>query len=124
MSPNVLTKSPPRSLWLSPQVASFGVLLLVFLCGAVAGAVAMNMGVHTVFHRSAFWKNDAKAEYLKTIQKQLDLTPEQTEQMDSILSDFAKYYQTVLSDGKSRILNILNDDQKKKFQKMLKEQQR
>ena len=46
---------------------------------------------------------------------------DQAAQMASILNDFAKYYQTVLSDGKARILNILNDEQRRKFEKMLKE---
>jgi DNA-directed RNA polymerase sigma subunit (sigma70/sigma32) len=55
------------------------------------------------------------------VKKELDLTPVQVEQMETILDDFAKYYTTVLSDGKSRILQILNDDQKKKFEKMLAE---
>ncbi len=98
--------------------------MLVFLCGAVAGAVAMNLGAHERLHPHAFWDNSSKAEYLKSVTKQLDLTPEQAAQMSSILDDFAKYYQTVLSDGKARIFNILNDDQKRKFEKMLKEHPR
>ena len=44
--------------------------------------------------------------------------------MESILDDFAKYYQTVLSDGRARIFNILTDEQKVKFEKMLKERPR
>jgi hypothetical protein len=58
------------------------------------------------------------------VTRQLDLTPDQAAQMSSILDDFAKYYQTVLSDGKARIFNILNDEQKRKFEKMLKERPR
>lgn len=118
MSLNLLD-SPPRLL--SPKVAGLGILTLVFLCGVVAGAVAMNLGVHNRLHQSPFWKDSARVEYLKTVQRELDLTPQQTEQMATILDDFAKYYQTVLSDGKARILNILNDDQKRKFERMLKE---
>ena len=44
--------------------------------------------------------------------------------MSSILDDFSKYYQTVLSDGKARILNILTEDQRRKFEKMTKEKPR
>jgi Spy/CpxP family protein refolding chaperone len=109
-------------MWVSPKMKGFSVLALVFLCGAVVGALAMNMG-HTALHHRPFWDGSVKAEYLKTIQKQLDLTPDQTTQMASILDDFAKYYQTVLSDGRSRIMNILNDEQKRKFERILKERQ-
>ena len=65
--------------------------------------------------------NTGKTDYLKNVTRRLDLTPDQAAQMASILNDFAKYYQTVLSDGKARILNILNDEQRRKFEKMLKE---
>jgi Spy/CpxP family protein refolding chaperone len=123
MSPKLMTSSSTAP-WVSPRTASLGVILLVFLCGAVAGAVAMTLGAHNMLHPAPFWKESAKAEYLRTVQRELDLTPEQTQQMSSILDDFAKYYQTVLSDGKARILNILNDEQKRKFQRMLKERGR
>jgi Spy/CpxP family protein refolding chaperone len=118
MSPEVLVKSPPQHFWLSPKIAGFGVLLLVFACGAVAGAVA-----HATLHHRPFWDPAARTEYLKTVQRELDLTPDQTTQMESILDDFATYYRTVLSDGKARIYNILNDEQRRKFDRMLKERQ-
>jgi len=121
MSHNLLARPAQVQFWESPKLAGAGVLLLVFLCGAVAGALAMNLGAHTRLHPHPFWDNSSKTEYLKNVTKQLDLTPEQAAQMSSILDDFAKYYQTVLSDGKARILNILNDEQKRKFERMLKE---
>ena len=121
MNHNLLAKPTAVQFWESPKFAGAGVLLLVFLCGAVAGAVAMNLGAHTMLHPHPFWDNTSKTEYLKSVTKQLDLTPQQATQMASILDDFAKYYQTVLSDGKARIFNILNDEQKRKFEKMLKE---
>jgi hypothetical protein len=124
MNHNLLAKPTQVQFWETPKFAGVGVLLLVFLCGALAGAVAMNLGAHTMLHPHAFWDNSAKTDYLKSITKQLDLTPEQASQMSSILDDFAKYYQTVLSDGKARIFNILNDEQKRKFEKMLKERPR
>ncbi|MFN7994563.1 MAG: hypothetical protein U0Q18_13235 [Bryobacteraceae bacterium] len=120
MSPDLAVKGTIKSSSVSPQVTGLSILLLVFLCGAVAGAVAMNFG-HSKLHPTPFWKDSARTEYLNTISKDLDLTAQQREQMDSILKDFAQYYQTVLSDGKARILNILNEDQKRKFYKMLKE---
>jgi hypothetical protein len=124
MSPDLLAKPIARPFRLSPKFAGFGILSLVFLCGAVAGAVAMNLGAHTILHQRPFWESNPKSDYLKTVKRQLDLSPQQTAEMESILNDFAKYYQTVLSDGKARILNILNDQQKRKFEKMLKERPR
>ena len=123
MNHNVLTKPAAVQFWESPKFAGVGVLLLVFLCGAAAGAVAMNLG-HESLHPHPFWDNSAKTEYLKSVSKRLDLSPDQAAQMASILDDFAKYYQTVLSDGKARIFNILNDEQKRKFEQMLKERPR
>jgi hypothetical protein len=43
--------------------------------------------------------------------------------MRSILTDFWDYYRTVLSDGKSRIEQILTAEQRRKFQQMLQERQ-
>lgn len=114
--------SSPRTWWQSPRFVCVTSLVLVFLCGAVVGALAFNLGVHKSLHRAAFWTDAGKAVYLERITRELDLTPAQTEQMASILDDFAKYYRTVLSDGKSRILQILNDQQKHKLEKLLQEQ--
>jgi len=123
MSHNTLAR-PATQFWVSPKMAGLGMMLLVFLCGAVAGAVAMNLGAHNALHPRPFWDNTAKTEYLKAVSKKLDLTPAQSAQMESILEDFAKYYQTVLSDGKSRIFSILTEEQKVKFEKMLRERPR
>ena len=53
--------------------------------------------------------------------RELDLTPEQTLQLTSILDDFARYYDNVLSDGNSRIMQILNPEQRRKFEQMLRD---
>src|SRR5438093_1565149 len=113
MSPDLLAKSSLHASWQHqhPRTACLATLSLVFLCGAVVGALAMNLGFHKPLHRAAFWNETGKAIYLEKVKKELDLTPAQTEQMESILDDFAKYYRTVLSDGKSRIMAILDDNQ-------------
>lgn len=118
------TVPSPRLFPHSPKAACALALTLVFLCGAVVGALAFNLGAHKTLHRAPFWTDPGKAIYMERIKKELDLSPTQTEQMESILDDFAKYYRTVLSDGKSRILQILNDDQKRKFERLLQESQR
>jgi hypothetical protein len=109
------------SSWVGPRAAGISTLLLVFLCGAVLGALAFNLGAHKRMHRDPFWSASGKDAAVARVKKELDLTPAQVEQMETILDDFAKYYTTVLSDGKSRIMQILKEDQKKKFEKMLAE---
>ena len=120
MSPNPVAM-PLRHSWVGPRAAGISTLILVFLCGAVAGALAFNLGVHKHMHREPFWSNSGKEAAVARVKKELDLTPVQVEEMETILDDFAKYYTTVLSDGKSRIMRILNDEQKKKFERMLAE---
>ena len=117
----LLDRSATRGLW-KPQVACTLSLVLVFLCGALAGAVAMNFGLHNRLHRSPI--DSGKVAFFEKVKKDLDLTPAQAEQMQSILDDFSQYYRTVLTDGKSRIMQILNEDQRRKFELILQEHQR
>jgi hypothetical protein len=99
-------------------------IALVFLAGVIAGAVGMSIGGHEWLHRrgAAFWTEGGKEQSLQRWKKELDLSAEQTQEMTLILDDFGLYYRNVLSDGKARILRILNDDQKRKFEKLLAEQ--
>ncbi len=98
-------------------------ITLVFLAGAIAGGVAMNLGAHKWMHRSApFYTEGGREVWLQRWKKDLSLTPEQSQEMAVILDDFGIYYRNVLSDGKARILRILNEDQKRKFDKLLDEQ--
>jgi sulfite exporter TauE/SafE len=103
----------------SERVAIFS-LFLVFLCGAVVGAIGMSLtksaGLHGVapvsaglFMSVSEWKSE------------LNLTDDQTRQLTSILDDFSRYYDNVLADGNSRILQILDPEQKKRFEKMLQQ---
>jgi hypothetical protein len=100
-------------------------ITLVFLTGVIAGAVGMSVGGHEWLHRSLpFWTEGGKEVSLQRWKKELDLTPQQSQDLAIILDDFGLYYRNVLSDGKARILRILNEDQKRKFDKLLAEQQR
>jgi len=75
-----------------------------------------------MLHRNVpFYTEGGKEVALQNWKKELDLTPEQAQQMAVILDDFGVYYRNVLSDGKARILRILNDDQRRKFDKLLAE---
>ncbi len=63
---------------------------------------------------------------IKRMRQELQLTPVQSEAIELALDDFTKYYQMlqaqmdeVRADGKDRIQNVLNPDQKKKFEQMV-----
>ena len=122
MSPKILEKAAFSRSW-DPRIVCAVTLTLVFLCGAAAGAVAMNLGVHSRLHQPGFGTAAGKALYFERMQRDLNLTPAQAEQMQSVLNDFWQYYRTVLTDGRSRVEQILNEDQRKKFGRMLQESQ-
>lgn len=105
----------------SPKVACALTLALVFLVGAAAGAVVMDFKVHRN-RIPAFETSAGKALYFERMQRELNLTPQQSEQMQSVLNDFWQYYRTVLTDSKQRVESILTEEQRQKFQKMLHEQ--
>jgi uncharacterized membrane-anchored protein YhcB (DUF1043 family) len=108
------------------RLACFAPIALVFLVGVIAGAVAMNLGAHKLLHPTQvpFWTQGGKQVSFQRWKKELNLTPEQSQQMTVILDDFGTYYVNVLSDAKARILRILNEDQQRKFNNLLAEQQR
>ncbi len=118
--------------WQNPRIVL--TLLVIFLCGASAGMLAMALGAHRWMHpqpqSQPAWRESGKEVSLQRFRKELDLTPAQTEQLETILDDFFTYYHTlqaqlddVRSSGKQRILRILNEDQKKRFEKLMSEMQ-
>jgi Spy/CpxP family protein refolding chaperone len=122
MSPNLLEKASFARSW-DPKVVCLVTMLLVFLCGAAAGAVAMNFGVHTRLHQPAFDTVAGKELYFARMQRELNLTPAQREQMESILNDMWQYYRTVLTESRSRVEQVLDEEQRRKFERLLQEQQ-
>src|SRR5690348_12416613 len=111
----------------------------VFLAGLGSGMLAMNYGLHDIMHRPKSVETGVNApqppnekEVLERFRKELNLTPEQTDKLAVILTDYQHYYQSVqeqieqlrLRDqiddlratGKSRIIEILDADQRKKFE--------
>lgn len=107
-----------------PKTACALALVLVFLCGCTVGALVMDLGVHNRSRQTAAFETSAgKREYFERLQKELDLTPVQSEQIESILNDFWQYYVSVLSESKTRVEQILNPAQRAKFERLLQEQQ-
>jgi len=117
----------------NPKVIS--TLVVVFLAGAAVGALGMQLGLHDKLHRTAAAASKpvplaAKDAVLQRFKTELNLTPAQTQQISSILDDYRHYYQSLqdqLDDvralGKTRIVQILDDEQRQKFDKMMSELQ-
>jgi hypothetical protein len=122
MSTNLLAK-PAGRLW-DPKIACAVTLALVFLCGGVAGALVMDLRVHGRARTPDFDTAAGKALVFERLQKELDLTPAQSEQIKSVLNDFWQYYRTVLSDSKVRVEQLLTEEQRLKFERILQERPR
>jgi hypothetical protein len=93
-------------------------MVLVFLCGAVLGAVVMSYVVHPGLHGVRPGQPGISMS-VREWQNELGLSSEQTRQITSILDDFSRYYNDLSADGNTRIMQILNEEQKRKFEKMI-----
>lgn len=97
-------------------------LVLVFLCGVSVGALVMSLGLHKAMHApaGAGW-NVQNTITVDRWKRDLNLSDRQATQIVQILDDFSKYYDNVLADGSTRIMQVLDSKQQAKFQQMLKE---
>jgi Spy/CpxP family protein refolding chaperone len=110
--------------WQNPRILT--TLILVFLTGAMAGAIGMRAGLHEQLHRSAvYWKGEKADFSYDELRKELHLTSEQSERLKTILDDFAKYHQDleaqiedVRATGRNRIVQILTPAQRKRFEEL------
>ena len=120
-SPGLLERLPVGNGW-NPRLVCTVSLALVFLCGGVAGALVMDLRVHNRQRTPTFATTQGQELYVERLQKELDLNAAQTEQVKSILGDFWQYYRTVLSEGRTRIEQVLTPEQQVKFQRLLQDQ--
>jgi len=109
----------------------------VFLAGIGTGMLGMRYGLHDLMHRPAeqpATKAPSQDAVLARFKSELNLNPEQMQKLSAVLADYQHYYQAVqdqieemrLRDqiddlratGKSKILEILDADQRAKFEKM------
>jgi hypothetical protein len=118
--------SDGRAPWQNPRILS--TLFLVFLAGAVAGALSMRLGLHEKLHRTvaAASREPSRDAVLQRFRTELDLTGDQSQKIALVLDDYRLYYQSLQdqfddlrSTGRTRILQILNPDQQEKFEKMM-----
>jgi hypothetical protein len=131
-----------RAPWQNPRILT--ILMLVFVAGAATGALMMRFGLHEVLHRASGLQgvfsrasvpppappapahainHDA---VLNRFQTELGLSAPQTQKLALVLDDYSQYYQSLqeqLDDlratGKTRIMQILDTDQRAKFEKMM-----
>ncbi len=129
MTVSVLTSlSDSRPTWHHPRILML--LLTVFLCGAAAGALGVRVssmlaGPHTV-GQSPVWKDGQRELTIGLLKKELNLTPEQAAQIETVLDDFVLYYQNLQgqmddyrAEGKNRIVRVLTPEQQVKFDKLM-----
>jgi Spy/CpxP family protein refolding chaperone len=114
-----------RAPWQNPRILT--TLLLVFIAGATAGALSMRLGLHDKLHRTtaAATHESNRDAVLQRFKNELDLSGAQADKIGLVLDDYSLYYQSLQeqlddlrSTGKTRILQILNPEQRAKFEKM------
>jgi len=113
--------------WQNPRILAL--LLSIFLCGGVVGAITMRARLHDKIHRGSYWKDDKSQLFsYEKLKKDLNLTPDQSERLKTILDDFVKYHEDlqaqiedVRATGKNRIVQMLTPDQRKRFDELCKQ---
>ncbi len=114
-----------RASWQNPRILT--TLVMVFLCGALVGAITMRSGLHDKLHRSAaaYWKDGQSEFSYDRLKRDLNLTPDQAERLKTILDDFVKYHEDlqaqiedVRATGRNRILQMLTPEQRRRFEQL------
>lgn len=116
-----------RITWHHPRVLL--VLCTVFLCGMATGALMVRVaGVAAARPSISTWKETTREMTLARFKKELNLTPDQAREMETILDDYVLYYQNlqgqiadIRMQGHERILRILDPQQREKFESMMTE---
>ena len=106
--------------WSNPKVLA--IIAVVFLCGAAVGTAVTREYLHSKLFRTRERVELAPHVNLTRLKTELNLTPDQEKTVTKELDDYAKYYQNieeqredVAEHGKQRILDVLNEQQKKRF---------
>jgi Spy/CpxP family protein refolding chaperone len=109
-----------RAPWMNPRILT--TLLLVFLAGAASGALSMRL----IHHPAPVNAQPNREAVLNRFRTQLDLDGAQVQKLSLLLDDYSQYYESLQeqlddlrSTGKTRIMQILNPQQREKFEKMM-----
>jgi len=92
-------------------------LVLVFLCGGLLGAVVMSYA-HPGIHKYKQTAPVGLTISVSELKHQLGLNEEQVRQLSSILDDFGHYYDNLLADGNTRVLQVLTPEQRIRYEKL------
>lgn len=103
----------------------YGMVVLIFVCGVAVGGI----GTHFV---EQHWRSEAgqiEAQLaMEHFRQELELNEEQARQVEAILDEFImsqaelmSQFQTSRLSGHDRIVQILNDDQRRRFQEVWSE---
>lgn len=110
--------SPARANLRASRTSCAATIALVFFAGAVAGAIARDYA-RSYSRTAPFYTEAGKEISLRKWRRELNLSAQQTQEIERILDDFGMYYRNVVGEGKARILKILDESQRKKFDQLL-----
>ena len=108
--------------WSNPKVLA--IVTVIFLCGAAFGSAVTRQYLHSKLFppRQQEPIEIARRVGLSRLKAELNLSPDQEKIVTKELDDYAKYYQNIEEQredvaelGKQRIMDVLNDRQKKRF---------
>lgn len=103
------------------------IVALIFVSGAVAGGLTMHLADHRLLKPQLLTMDQAEKELaVQHFSQELDLNQEQAKAMEAILDQFIMEQANLMqqmqhsrSTGHEQILRILNEDQRRRFQKVL-----
>ena len=111
--------------WSNPKVLA--IVTVIFLCGAAFGSAVTRQYLHSKLFppRQQEPIEIARRVGLSRLKAELNLSPDQEKIVTKELDDYAKYYQNIEEQredvaelGKQRIMDVLNDQQKRRFTEM------
>lgn len=122
-----MTSAGTQAPWQNFRIIS--TLTLVFLAGAASGALWMQLGLHERLHRVVSNPSPVSTtqdSLLERFNTELGLSQDQSHKIAAVLADYTQYYQSlqdqlddVRATGRTQILQILNPDQRERFEKIM-----
>lgn len=107
----------------------YGMVALIFASGMIAGGFTMNLvDRYWLRPQSSFLSEAEKAMAVQHFSQELELNAAQAKAIDDILDEFIMQQANLMAEfrssrvlGHDRILQVLNEDQRKRFKKVLSE---
>lgn len=104
---------------------------LIFLCGALVGAIAVTLTSEQSTYSTATSPHETNVNLtLSNLSSELSLTTAQRDRLRTVLDDYFQYYHAlqdqldeVKASGQDKILEILTEEQRVRFKRMVSEAQ-